>query len=253
MPRQAAKTLSCCCTAKAKAKRWWKKWGVLRKLRLAKGLPAHVIPLALWHTASTGLDVWLSALSYGAAQVLVLMTDEEAPQYLDGVQAQMAQGQALLEGLGYTGKGQVPLQLVQAGNALELDADLQRLTVGAQRLKAKLPIAPFAVTAEKRGTLGLVIDHLLENAPALKTPNPPEALPLPQEGALFGTVNINKDTCTLCMSCVSACPAQALQDNTQAPQLTLCRKKLCSVRPMRDDLPRKSGRFNLTPFVDPAA
>jgi ferredoxin len=198
--------------------------GRAAQLRLAKGLPAHVIPVALWHTASTGLEVWLSALSFGAAQVLVLMTDEEAPQYLAGVQAQMAQAQALLEGLGYTPKDQLPLQLVQAGSALELDADVQRLTVGAQRLKAKVPIAPFAVTAQKRGTLGLVIDHLLEHAPALKTPNPPEALSLPQEGALFGTVSINKDTCTLCMSCVSACPAQALQDNTQAPQLRFVEK-----------------------------
>ena len=198
--------------------------GRAAQLRLAQGLPAHVIPMALWHTASTGLDIWLSALAYGAAQVLVLMTDEEAPQYLEGVQAQMAQAQALLEGLGYTTKDQAPLQVVQARTALELDADLQRLTVGAQRLKAKVPVAPFAVTAEKRGTLGLVVDHLLEHAPVLKSPNPPEALPLPQAGALFGTVNINKDACTLCMSCVSACPAQALQDNTQAPQLRFVEK-----------------------------
>lgn len=198
--------------------------GRAAQLRLAKGLPAHVIPLALWHTASLGLDVWLSALAFGAAQVLVLMTDEEAPQYLAGIEAQMAQAQALLEGLGYAAKSEVPLQVLQAQSAIELDADLQRLTIGASRLKAKVPLAPFAVTAEKRGTLGLVMDHLLEHAPALQSPNPPEALPLPREGALFGTVNINQDTCTLCMSCVSACPAQALQDNTQAPQLRFVEK-----------------------------
>lgn len=198
--------------------------GRAAQLRLANGLPAHVIPMALWHTASTGLDIWLSTLAYGAAQVLVLVTDEEAPQYLEGMQAQMDQAQALLQGLGYTTKDQAALQVVQARTALELDADLQRLTVGAQRLKAKVPVASFAVTAEKRGTLGLVVDHLLEHAPALNTPNPPEALPLPQAGALFGTVNINKDACTLCMSCVSACPAQALQDNTQAPQLRFVEK-----------------------------
>ena len=210
--------------SQAKGKAMVEEVGRAAQLRLAKGLPAHVIPLALWHTASTGLDVWLSALSYGAAQVLVLMTDEEAPQYLEGVQAQMAQAQALLEGLGYISKGQSPLQVVRARDAMELDAELQRLTVGATRLKAKVPLASFAVTAEKRGTLGLVVDHLLEHAPVLASPNPPEALPLPQEGALFGTVAIDKDACTLCMSCVSACPAQALQDNTQAPQLRFVEK-----------------------------
>ena len=198
--------------------------GRAAQLRLAKGLPAHVIPLALWHTASTGLDIWLSALSYGAAQVLVLMTDEEAPQYLAGVRAQMAQAQALLVGLGYHPQDQAPLQVVQSGSALELDAEVQRLTVGVSRLQARVPNAAFAVTHEKRGTMGLVIDHLLAHAPVLQKPNPPEVVLLPQEGAWLGTVNINQDTCTLCMSCVSACPAQALQDNTQAPQLRFVEK-----------------------------
>jgi hypothetical protein len=70
---------------------------------VAQGVPANVIPLSLWHTASLGLDVWLSAIAYGASQVVVLVTAEEAPQYLDGLQAQMDVAQAILHGLGYTG------------------------------------------------------------------------------------------------------------------------------------------------------
>jgi ferredoxin len=87
-----------------------------------------------------------------------------------------------------------------------------------------VPLATFAVTAEKRSTLSLVIDHLLEHAPALKTAPAPEALVLPKDGALFGSVDVNKDSCTLCMSCVSACPANALQDNQLAPQLRFFEK-----------------------------
>src|SRR5207248_4483734 len=34
----------------------------------------------------------------------------------------------------------------------------------------------------------------------------------------------NKDKCTLCMSCVSACPASALQDNPLLPQLRFIEK-----------------------------
>ncbi|MEY4121494.1 MAG: hypothetical protein RLZZ457_332, partial [Pseudomonadota bacterium] len=75
--------------------------GRAAQLKVAHGVPAHVIPVSLWHTASLGLDVWLTALAYGAAQVLVLHTAEEAPQYAEGLQAQMQQAQALLEGLGY--------------------------------------------------------------------------------------------------------------------------------------------------------
>jgi len=180
--------------------------------------------VSLWHTASLGLDVWLTALAYGAAQVLVLHTAEEAPQYADGLQAQMAQAQAMLEGLGYAKAGRMPVQLVHATQAMELDAELQRLTTGQQRLSSTVPAATFAVMTEKRSTLSMVIDHLLEHAPVLKTADAPEALALPKDGSPFGSVEVNKDSCTLCMSCVSACPANALQDNQQAPQLRFFEK-----------------------------
>jgi len=160
--------------------------GRAAQLKVAQGLPAHVIPVSLWHTASLGLDVWLTALAYGAAQVLVLNTAEEAPQYADGLQAQMAQAQAMLEGLGYAKAGRMPVQLVHATQAMELDGELQRLTTGAQRLSTTVPAATFAVMAEKRSTLSMVIDHLLEHAPVLKAAAAPEALTLPKDGALFG-------------------------------------------------------------------
>ena len=34
-------------------------------------------------------------------------------------------------------------------------------------------------------------------------------------------MDVDKDKCTLCMSCVGACPASALQDNPLLPQLRL--------------------------------
>jgi ferredoxin len=225
-------------------------WGRAAQLKLAHGAPAHVIPVALWHTASLGVDVWFTALAYGAAQVLVLTTDEEAPQYADALQAQMAQAQAMLQGLGYANNAAV-LQMVQAKQALELDAEVQRITTGAARLKSSIPVATYAVTAEKRSTLQLVVDHLLEHAPVLKSANAPEALALPQDGAMFGTVQVNKDKCTLCMSCVSACPANALQDNQNAPQLRFVEKNcvqcgLC-VKTCPEDALQLQSRLLLTP------
>ena len=223
--------------------------GRAAQLQLAHGLPAHVIPMALWHTASMGLEVWLTALAYGAAQVLVLITDEEAPQYAEGLQAQMAQAHSLLKGLGYIGEQPV-LQCVHATQALELDAELQCLCTGGARAKVNLPVATLGVTAEKRSTLQLVIEHLLEHAPVLRTPSPPEAVALPAEGALLGNVLVNKDACTLCMSCVSACPANALQDNQQAPQLRFVEKNcvqcgLC-VRTCPEDALQLQPRLLLT-------
>jgi ferredoxin len=225
--------------------------GRAAQLKVAQGVPAHVIPVALWHTASLGLDVWLTALAYGAAQVLVLNTAEEAPQYTDGLQAQMQQAQSLLEGLGYAKAGQTSVQWLRATQALELDAELQRLTTGKQRLRSSIPAATFAVMLEKRSTLSMVVDHLLEHAPVLKTADAPEALALPNDGALFGSVVVNKDSCTLCMSCVSACPANALQDNQQAPQLRFFEKNCVQCGLCVSTCPEKSlslvPRLLLTP------
>uniref|UniRef100_UPI0037BF0A62 4Fe-4S dicluster domain-containing protein n=1 Tax=Limnohabitans sp. TaxID=1907725 RepID=UPI0037BF0A62 len=68
------------------------------QLKVMQGVPARVMPVALWHTASVGLELWLSAVAYGARQVMVLLTDEEAPQYRAALMEQMAVAQSLLNG-----------------------------------------------------------------------------------------------------------------------------------------------------------
>lgn len=192
--------------------------GRAAQLRRAQGVPAHVIPVPLWHTASTGVDLWLSALAYGASQVVVLATHEEAPQYLDGLQAQMEVAQAILQGLGYTGSH---LKLLRASDAAALDAGLQSLRQTRQVVPAVA--ARYAVAQEKRATLEMALDHLMAHAP-LPAADLPEAIALPAAGSPLGSITVDKDRCTLCLSCVSACPASALQDNPQLPQLRFMEK-----------------------------
>lgn len=184
--------------------------GRAARVGAASGVPANVIPHAVWHVASTGIDLWLSAVAQGAAHVAVLATGEEAPQYVDGLRAQMDVAQAILNGLGYGGQH---FSLLQSGHPADLDQELQLL---AQR-KGAVPAARgrFGVAAEKRTTLDLALDHLVEQAPQR-----PEAIALPAASP-FGNVLVDTNKCTLCMSCVGACPASALQDNPQAPQLRL--------------------------------
>ena len=176
-----------------------------------RGVPARVLPLALWHTVSTGVEFWLSAVAYGASQVWVLMTDEEAPQYRDAVREQMQVAQAILSGLGYPGEH---FRLLQARDLADLDGLLQ-----APAAQGVAQAAGFAVQAEKRATLELALDHLITHAPAK-----PESIALPALGSPLGTLTVNKDACTLCLSCVSACPASALQDNPERPQLKFIEK-----------------------------
>jgi ferredoxin len=179
-----------------------------------RGVPARVIPVPVWHTASLGLDVWLSAVAYGASNVWVLMTGEEAPQYLEAVRAQMNVAQAILNGLGYAGEHFRILHARDARDLAALDTDLQ-----APAAQAPAKHAGFAVQADKRATLELALDHLLAHATQT-----PELIPLPAQGAPLGALALDKETCTMCLSCVNACPAGALQDNPQAPQLRFIEK-----------------------------
>ncbi len=181
------------------------------------GVPARVLPVALWHTSSTGLDLWLTAVAYGATQVWVLMTDEEAPQYLEAVRSQMAVAQAVLSGLGYAGEHFRVLQARDARDLAALDRDLQ-----AAPAQGPVRNASFAVQADKRATLELALDHLMANTPAASAAS--ACIDLPAVGSPLGGLAINKDTCTLCLSCINACPAGALADNAQTPQLRFIEK-----------------------------
>jgi ferredoxin len=196
-----------------------------RSAQLGKlqGVPASMIPQALWHTASVGIDLWLSAIALGARQVAVLVTDEEAPAYLAGLDAQMQVAQAIVSGLGYSG---VHFHLIRMSAGLSADV-LATLDAGLQAIAKSQAAGPavaarFAVAQEKRSTLDMAIDHLMTSAP-LDAKALPEAIALPA-AALFGSVLVNKDSCTLCLSCVSACPASALQDNPERPQLKFIEK-----------------------------
>jgi ferredoxin len=183
------------------------------RVGVTQGVPANVIPLPLWHVASVGIDLWLTAVAQGAAHVALVVTDEEAPQYLDALENQMQVAQAVLEGLGYEGSH---FSMVRTRDAADLDQHLQLVT--RRRGATPKARARFAVSGEKRTTVDLALDHLVEHAA-----KQPEVIAL-KPGALFGGITVDKDKCTLCMSCVGACPSSALQDNQTAPELRFVEK-----------------------------
>jgi ferredoxin len=74
------------------------------------------------------------------------------------------------------------------------------------------------VAADKRNTLDYALEHLLREAPQQV-----EEIALPA-GSPFGTLDVDAAKCSLCMACVGACPASALQDGQNAPQLRFIEK-----------------------------
>ena len=210
-----------------------------------RGVPARVLPVALWHTSSVGMELWLSAIAYGASQVWVLMTGEEAPQYRTAVREQMDVAQALLKGLGYQGEH---FKIISAQSVTDLATDLATLDAALQAAPAQgvAQAASFTVQADKRATLELALDHLVAQASAQ-----PELITLPAKGSPLGALSLNKDTCTLCLSCINACPASALRDNPESPQLRFIEKNCVQCGLCVKTCPEGSltlmPQFNLTP------
>ena len=184
--------------------------------RLGDSVPSRVLPFALHHVASTGIDVWLAALAYGAAGVAILATGDEAPQYVSALGEQMQIAQAVLDGLGYAGPH---FQLLQVGAApLEAAQELALALRHAPRGEAPSSPALFHLAADKRNTLDYALEHLHRHAP-----QQPLHIALPAR-APFGALTVDRQACSLCMSCVGVCPAAALQDGQGAPQLRFIEK-----------------------------
>jgi ferredoxin len=179
--------------------------------RLGDAIPGHVLPFALHHVASTGIDLWLAAVAYGATGIALLCSGDTAPQYVDALAAQIEVAQAVLAGLGYSGQH---VRLIQTGPSAPDSAD--RLASALRHLpRGAVPASPalFHLAADKRTTLDYALDHLHRHAPLQ-----PHNIRLPA-GAPFGALLLNRKACSLCMSCVGVCPAAALQDGQGEPQL----------------------------------
>jgi ferredoxin len=170
---------------------------LLRLGRQGRGLPARVVPLECFHVASAGMDLLVGAIAYGASQVAVLVTGKTAESYVAALRKQMGYAQAILAGLGHAG---THFLVVDRAEALW---DQKPAAVAGKP-------AAFNLSPDKRTSLDFSIGHLARG----KT----DAIALPA-GAPFGSLVVNKDTCTLCKACIGACPESALVDATETPSL----------------------------------
>lgn len=124
--------------------------------------------------------------------------------------------QAIEHGLGYAGPH---FQLLQLSNSsLEAAQELALALRHAPRGDTPSSPAVFHLAADKRNTLDYALDHLHRHAP-----QQPPHIGLPDK-APFGALAVDRQACSLCMSCVGVCPANALQDGQGAPQLRFIEK-----------------------------
>jgi hypothetical protein len=104
--------------------------GRAAQLKVAQGVPAHVIPLSLWHTASLGWTSGSVPSRLAPARSWCWSRPKKRRSTSTACRAQMAVAQAILNGLGYTG---THLQLLRAASPTDLDAGCRRWPLPCRR------------------------------------------------------------------------------------------------------------------------
>lgn len=169
----------------------------------ANPLPERMLHYEIEALGAAGPEIWLSALAYGAAGVLLLEAVPSTEQTRQSLKAQILYAGEILAGLGF------PAAAVTLADAQSVSRPQE---LAFEPLPA-IPPAQFAGTDEKRSTIRMAVDHLWSRAPA------PQEIAILSEGAPFGAIAVDRERCTLCMACVSTCPAGALAGGGDRPQL----------------------------------
>jgi ferredoxin len=173
--------------------------------RHGDGLPANVLPLAVNAVTQVGIETIAAAFAYGASAFRVL-TRARPRHDMAGLAKTLELAEPIMTGLGFG-----------EGRAATIETDDPDGLGAALRTIAPLPPVPrpaaFMAVGRKRDVLRLALRELHHAAPA-----PVDVVALPA-GAPFGKIDLKVEGCTLCLSCVSACPTGALSDDPERPML----------------------------------
>jgi len=173
--------------------------------RFGDGLPAHVLPFTVNEVTQIGLEAIAAVFAYGASAVRLLLRAQ--PRHdVAGLTRTIELAEPILAGLGF-GAGRIAT--IETDDPDVLGATLR--TIPTMTTVARP--ASFLPVGDKRGVLQFALRELHRAAP-----EPADVVTLPAH-APFGAVEIDTAGCTLCLSCVAACPTGALTDDPQRPML----------------------------------
>ncbi|MDZ5698606.1 4Fe-4S binding protein [Chelativorans sp. M5D2P16] len=173
--------------------------------RFGPGLPANVLPVAVNEITQLGIEAWAASVAWGASAVRAL--GPAKPKHdLAGLAANITIANLLTHSLGY---GSEACGLIEADDPDILRSALDQVVPGTPSSRP----ATFLPVGKKRDLLRNTMVELHRAAP-MQT----DRVSLPA-GAPFGSLDVNTDGCTLCLSCVSACPTGALSDSEDKPAL----------------------------------
>lgn len=165
--------------------------------RLAKRWAEVVMVTDDRSTAASGPGGWLGALAMGASRI-ILIGLEAVPDQEDHLRL----ARTILAGL----------NLDPEARLLNIPEDVAEAEIVSVPAPAMAPAA-WEPAGDERVMLWQAASHLHS-----QIPDAPYQTPL-EPGAPFGTVELVKTRCTLCMACVGACPTDALQHGSPGPRI----------------------------------
>jgi ferredoxin len=173
--------------------------------RHGDGLPANVLPLAVNEVTQLGPEALAAAFAYGASALRLVLRAK--PRHdVAGLRRTLALMDAILAPLGFVGER---VATIETDDPEALGSALRRM----EALPGAASPASFMPMGGKRDLLRIALHELHRVAP-----EPVGVIALPP-GAPFGAVELAVAGCTLCLSCVSACPTGALSDDPDQPML----------------------------------
>lgn len=163
-------------------------------------IPEHVVPIAVEEIGSAGLDLIATAMAYGATRVFIYAPDTCSQSVGLCLRRDVVFMETVFAGLAID------------GYQIRLISDLQDLADSAPAT-AVSNVATYSGLGNKRSIIRNAMDFFHRIAP-----QPQASIALPA-GSIFGALDFNHDACTLCMGCVSVCPAGALEAGGDTPAL----------------------------------
>ena len=202
--------------------------------RFGGGLPANVLPFAVNEVTQIGLEAIAAAFAYGASAMRVL--SRARPRHdITALTRTLELAQPILAGLGL---GAQRISIIATDDPDVLEAELRAI----QPLAGVAKPTSFLFAGAKRELLRFSLRELHRAAST-----PVEVIALPA-GAPLGSIEVDVAGCTLCLSCVAACPTGALSEDFDRPlvrfaedacvQCGLCKatcpEKVISLKPQID-------------------
>jgi ferredoxin len=173
--------------------------------RFGDGLPANVLPVCVNEVTQIGLEAIVALFAYGASAVRLLLRSR--PHHdVAGLTRTIDLAKPILAGLGF---GADRIATIETDDPDALGTELRTIP----RMAGAPHPGSFLTVGDKRSVLRFALQELHRAAPG-----PTDLITLPAH-APFGAVELDTIGCTLCLSCVSACPTGALTDDPQRPML----------------------------------